>query len=303
MEELNQSENEDTKKEEPPKLLMAFKLDHPLLEQGNKVISGIGSYLPILSVTLLSISLIRVYLYYSYFNINILDYINLSELLSPLIMDLASLIIITLIVITAIFLGKTLSFKFIAFMPQRSNLKVGKKIITNKIVLFINNAISIIITIFLLILPFFILAVSTKNLLNHLNIRIAGYALFTIPALILLYAGFAVIKRTKEIHIIHFVLISLVAVMLVSSIMEGYSLPADFYSNKKLHTTRIIFEDSKEPIKLDSIFVIGLTQDYVFLYNDHVKMSQVRKRIDIKVMSPGVLPLSNSSMYDQTMRK
>ena len=312
MEKLNQAEIEQTQTEEreekkaEKKLFIVFNFDHPILDRGNKIMSSIGSYLPVISVVLLGISLIRIYLYYNYFKINILDYINLTELLSPLLLDLASLIILATALSIALAAGKHLSFKFIAKNPQlngKKEFKIGNKIFTARWLTSIYQFTLAIIAISLLVFPLIIMGALMDGVLKNLNIRLLESVFVTFAIAIVALAFLLGDKTKMTIHIFHFILISLFSVMFVSAITEGYSLPEKFYKDKKLHTTRIIFEDSPEPLKLDSVFVIGLTQDYVFLYHDKVKMPQVRKRSDIKVMSPGVLPLSNAAAVDNRRKK
>lgn len=285
--------------------IFLYQSDHPILERGNKIVSGLSSYLPLISTLLLAFSLIRVYLYYSYFQINILDYINLTELLSPLLLDLASLIILVGLILISFSFGRFLMLRFANVFPMVENRQVtiNQKVYRSLFFLVPYHFFALAGTLATLGLPMVVVGYFFLDLLPYLNIRILQYALFTTMGCLFLAAYIFGVVYKKTIHIYHWILVSLMAVMFVSAIVEGYSLPSEFYADKKLHTTRIIFEDSPEPLKLDSIFVIGLTQDYVFLYNDKVKMPQVRKRSDIKIMSPGVLPLSNASPVGRVKRK
>ncbi len=259
----------------------------------NKWIKSFKEFLPLISVFIIFVSFLRLHAYYSYYRVDIINFIDLSELIAPIINDIFTFIL-WVIISGIIFFGfSKIITGFAKWLDQK---RERKGYLISKIKLIENICYPIIALTFtfgLLFLAGF-LFINATELLNIRLFKTVAMCLFGLMFILSLLVIF--IKR--GIYQPFFLIGSAFLSFGVGSIYDGRTIAEEYYDKRNLHSSIVQFDGDSTNYCSQSKWLIGLTDDYAIFWNELNLKPEIRKRDEINILTPSILPIKSMTILE-----
>lgn len=278
--------------EKREKLTLITDENDPSFLKSNKWMKIFRENLSLITILILFFSLAKLHAYYSYYHVDIINFIGIQELVAPIINDLVSYI---LIIIEFLLYGY-----FAAYMEREINKQVKKKkdirgYFFSKYKI-IDYPIFFIITILVYMLPIGAALFVSYKTTSFVNFYFLGYLYFAFAVIIVLFIMFAKVFKVR-FHQIHFFTVIPILVFGISSIYDGRLKAEYFYDHRDDHNSYVIFEGDSVNSCYYNYWLIGLTDDYAIFWNEKIVNPEIRRRSEIKMIRPGVLPIRSMTVF------
>lgn len=245
----------------------------PAFIKFKKQITNIKENVGVITLLIFFFSILKYALYFNMFSIYILDYLTLSEITIHFAWDLISFLLLYMMLI--------LSYHFINSLFSKD--RIASYTMKKRIVLAIMYGV---------LLCLMVVAILFVVIITKINFSILWcFILGVIPPLFLTILWKYRFRKTL-IFDAHMYLIFILSALLINATWEPYKLGRIFYLDERLHTSYVKHENG-EVNPFENTFLIGVTENYFFFYNDSARSPEVISRSSVKVFKPGYLPLSN----------
>ncbi|WP_207431366.1 hypothetical protein [Sabulibacter ruber] len=254
--------------------------------------NSLKDLIPVFGVFAVAIGLIKIYCFYINFNINITDYLEISEVLT-LFFD--SLLLIGFGFVFG-FIAQILNIGLMGSQFQQSDnneyLK-EKNVFRRYLNYFKNKKKVLLISLFLIILisaPYAIVSGHLHSLkYTVLMVLSPFFIMFVLNELDYVYSSFTGLNLEKSVKF-YVIILSVVTCYVVLNSKEEAIVTNE---NKGLFSIELGFE--KEVLKSnDSVFYVGRTKNYFIFYNSILKQSEVYSSKDLKFVKIKNKPVHSS---------
>ena len=234
-----------------------------------KSIDKLLKYLPLVSVLIVAISYLKQSVYYYQFNIDIINYISLSEFFSLFLKD--SLFIISMILVTL------LSIFYLR------NLSKVRKILT-KVNLYLKILISLIIWGLVIFLSIFLFN-DIKNDIKGIDFNLS-ILIVIVPAFLYLITFFSLLimlkKNISRTYKIGTGIVFIVLITITIALFQAQQVKENLYQNRyEINISEKTIETNENLVR------IGQTEKYFFLFNrknQSSKVIAVKDIIDVTIL-------------------
>jgi dipeptide/tripeptide permease len=236
----------------------------------NKILSLLIVYFPILTVIGYCLGTFRLYLYYKFFNLNILPYLDLSDSISQsfnYVFFIGSMAIACLIFTGLILYADQQDSKRHNGNPKKYQRSKKQSII--------------ILLAFAIIFIFQILFIDSKLLTAYMDAIKGISSLITLVALVGLYIHHKQTKSQEDRVLIYFI-----SVIIVMAFFASYGVSDEVLEVKEGEYTGTTITTKNEVIKItNKMLYVGSTNKYVFIFQTDSNKMNIYPIGEIKKMS------------------